>query len=152
METLWLEELKKNPLFQTLETSEITTILGLATRQDYEAGDVVFKEDKEATKLYIVEKGLVAMIKQIKPGTERTIVTETRGGAFGWSALLPPHRTGASAKCREASQLLVIDGARLRELCYQKPELGVKVMEGLARFMASRIYWTNLRLIDAMWT
>ena len=93
----------------------------------------------------------MAMILQLKAGTERTVVTEARGGAFGWSALLPPYRRTTSAVCREASELLELDGTKVRELCYKEPLLGVKVMEGLAQFIANRIYWTNLRLIDAMW-
>ena len=151
MEALWLEQLKKNPLFQYLSTGEIVAILELAVKQDYEKGDLVFKEDDEAKNLFIIETGLVAMTKRIKANTERTIVTETKGGAFGWSALLVPYRYSTSAICREPSHLLALEGTKLRKLCYQKPEMGMKVMEGLAQFMADRIYSTNLRLIDAMW-
>ena len=151
METLGLEELKKIPLFQNLESDEIASILELSERQNYGMDDFVFRQDDEAKRLFIVEKGTIAMIIQLKPGTERTVVTESRGGAFGWSALLPPYRYTTSAKCREPSHLLTLDGLKLRELCYQKPHLGVKVMEGLAQFIANRIYSTNLILIDAMW-
>lgn len=151
METLGPEELKKIPLFQNLDSDEAAKILGLSERQNYEKGDVVFQQDQEAKKLFIVEKGVVAMVIQLKPGTEQTVVTESRGGAFGWSALLPPYRYTTSAKCREPSQLLALDGSKVRELCYKEPSLGVKVMEGLAQFIANRISSTNLRLIGAMW-
>lgn len=151
METFGPEELKKVTLFQNLDDDEIAKILGLAERRNYGKGEVVFRQDQEAKRLFIVEDGTVAMIMKLRPGTERTVVTEGRGGAFGWSALLPPYRHTTLAKCREPSQLLEFEGARIRELCYQEPLLGVKVMEGLAQFIANRVYWTNLRLIDAMW-
>jgi len=57
----------------------------------------------------------------------------------------------SNGACREPSQLLVLDGSKVRELCYKEPRLGVKVMEGLAQFIANRIYWTNLRLIEDIW-
>ncbi len=151
METLEPGEFKKIPIFQNFDTVEVSEILKLSERQNYAKGDFVFKQDEEAKRLFIVEKGLVAMIIQLRPGTERSIATESRGGAFGWAALLPPYRHTTAAKCREPSQLLVFDGSKIREFCYQKPHLGVKFMEGLAHFIAKRIHWTNLRMIDAMW-
>ncbi len=151
MEELGPEELKKIALFQNLDSNEMAEILKLSERQEYAKGDVVFRQEDEAKKLFIVEKGLVAMVIQLKPGTERMIATESRGGAFGWAALLPPQHHTASATCQEPSRLLVLDGAKVRDLCYQNPRLGVKVMEGLARFIANRIYSTNLRMLDAMW-
>ena len=151
METLGPEELKKIPLFQNLDSNEVAEVLKLSERQDYAKDDFVFQQEDEAKRLFIVEKGLVAMVIQLKPGTVRVIATESRGGAFGWAALLPPHRHTTSAKCLEPSQLLALDGSKVRELCYQEPHLGVKFMEGLALFIANRIYWTNLRLIDDIW-
>ena len=151
METLEPGELKKIPIFQNLDNAGISEILKLSERHNYAKDDLVFQQDEEAKRLFIVEKGLVAMIIQLRPGTERSVATESRGGAFGWAALLPPYRHSTSAKCREPSQLLVLDGSKVRELCYEKPDLGVKFMEGLAQFIANRIRWTNLRIIEARW-
>ncbi len=151
METLGPEELKKIPIFQNLDDAEISEILELSERRNYAKEDTVFQQDEEAEKLFIVEKGLVAMVLRLKQGNEQSVATESKGGAFGWAALLPPHRHTTSAKCREQSQLLILDGSKLREYCYGKPHVGVKVMEGLAQFVANRMYWTNLRMIDTIW-
>lgn len=152
MEPLGIEELKKkNPLFQILENDQAAKVLALAERVKYEKDDIVFEQDQEAKRLFIVEEGLVAMVIQLRPTLERIVATESRGGAFGWAALLPPFRHTTIARCNEPSQLLALDGKKLRELCYQEPSLGVKFMEGLAYFIANRIYWTNLKMIDAMW-
>ena len=147
-----LEELmKKNLLFQNLESDEVAKVLSLSEKLDYQAGDFIFEQDQEAKKLFVVERGLVGMILQLKPGTERTVATESSGGLFGWAALLPPYRHTTSAKCLEPSQLVTLEGSKVRELCFKEPHLGVKIMEGLARFIANRIYWTNTRLIDDIW-
>jgi len=147
-----LEELmKKNLLFQNLESDEVAKILALSEKQNYQAGDLVFAQDQEAKKLFVVEKGSVGMILQLKPGTEQMIATELSGGLFGWAALLPPYRYTTSAKCLEPSQLITLDGSKVRALCFQEPRLGVVLMEGLAQFIANRIYWTNTRLIEDIW-
>jgi CRP-like cAMP-binding protein len=151
METLGPGELKRIALFQDLDSNEMAEILKMSERQEYAKDDLVFRQEDEAKQLFIVEKGLVAMVIQLKPGAERVVATESRGGAFGWAALLPPQHHTTSAKCQEPTRLLVLDGAKVRELCYKNPRLGVKVMEGLARFIANRIYSTNLRMLDAMW-
>lgn len=131
METLGTEALKKNLLFQDLGPEQLKKIIGFSKRQTFEAGSLVFSPDEEAKQLFILEKGLVGIIIQIRPGTQLTISTESKGGLFGWSALVPPHRYTASAKCLEQSQLLALEGAKLRELCYLKPDIGVRIMEDL---------------------
>ena len=151
MEQLMPEELKKNPLFEGLDLDEISKIMGFAERKNYNKGDFVFAQDDEARKLYVIEKGLVNIVLQIRPTTHLTIVTEAKGGAFGWAAVLPPHRHTATATCLEPCQLLEIDGSKLREICYQEPQLGVKFMEGMARFIAVRLRNTNLAMLETFW-
>lgn len=151
MEILGHEELRRNPLFENLDSEEVQKIMGLSERQTFGAGSFVFSQDEEARKLFLVEKGLVGAIVQLSPTLQLTVATESRGGILGWSALVPPHTYTASAKCFEQSQLLAFEGAKLREICYREPRLGVKVFEGLARLIAVRLQKTNLQVLDAMW-
>ena len=151
MEVPELEDLRGNLMFQELELEEMREILGFSERQTYSADSFVFKQDEESHKLFLVEKGLIGVIIQIRPSTQLAIATESRGGILGWSALVPPHVYTASAKCFEQTELLAIEGRKLRELCYQNTGLGVKVMEGLARLIAVRLQKTNLQVLDAMW-
>lgn len=151
MANLGPQELKANPLFQYLELEEIARVLGMSERESFQKGESVFQQDDEAKKLYVVERGLVAMVLQISPEKQLTIVTEGRGGAFGWAALLPPHKHSAVARCQDATELLAIDGPKLRELCFGEPALGVRLMEGVAQFIATRLYNTNLVMLNAMW-
>jgi len=145
------EDLMTNPLFQGFDTEQIEQVLRFVERQNYAKGDFIFKQNDTAHQLYIIEQGLVNIRLQIREGTELTIVTEGKGAAFGWSALIPPHHYTADAKCLEPCQVLALDGAKVRELCYQEPTLGVKLMENLARFIAVRLQNTNLAMVGAMW-
>jgi CRP-like cAMP-binding protein len=145
------EDLTTNPLFQGFDTDQIEQVLKFVERENYKKGDFIFKQNDTAHKLYIIEQGLVNIRLKIRESTDLTIVTEGKGAAFGWSALIPPHHYTADAKCLEPCQVLALDGAKIRELCYQVPTLGVKLMENLAHFIAVRLQHTNLAMVGAMW-
>lgn len=151
METLGPEALKENQLFQDLEPEMLRKILEFSERREYEAGSLVFSQDEEAEKIFLVEDGLVGVIMEIDPSTKLTIATESKGGIVGWSAVIPPHNYTALAKCFKHSWLVALDGKKLRELCHQEPELGLRVMEELATLIAFRLQKTNLQVLDAMW-
>ncbi len=151
MEMAALEHVKENPVLRHLDPEEMEKVIGLSEKKTYRAGDFVFLQDAEAKTLFIVEKGLVGIIIQPTRTTQVTVSTESRGGAFGWSALVHPQRRyTASAKCSKDSELLALDGSKLRELCYREPTLGVKIMEGLACLIAVRLDSARLQLLD-MW-
>jgi CRP-like cAMP-binding protein len=150
MGTLHPEDLKGNLLFANLGLEQIAAILEISTVEEYASGEVVFRQDDEAKTLYVVEKGLVAMVLNVMPNKELTIVTESKGGAFGWAAVIPPHQRSSSAKCFEPSRLLAIEGEKVRALCLREPDLGMKFMTGLAQFIASRLRDTTLVALEAM--
>ncbi len=151
METLRPEDLKENSMFQNLDSREMGKIMELSERKTYSTGSFVFSGGEEARQLFLVEKGLVGIIVQLRPTTQLTVSTESRGGILGWSALVPPHSYTASAKCFEQCELLAFEGAKLREFCYREPDVGVKIMEGLAHLIAVRLSSTNLKMLEAMW-
>lgn len=150
MEVAGLEHLKKNPVFRNLDPAEMEKVVGLFERRSYRAGDSVLTQDEEAKTLFIVERGLVGITMRATHTSEVTVATESSGGAFGWSALVHPQRYTASAKCFQDSELFALDGAKLRELCYREPRLGVKIMEGLACLVAMRLDSARVQLLD-MW-
>jgi CRP/FNR family cyclic AMP-dependent transcriptional regulator len=151
METLGPEALKENQLFQDLEPEMLRKILEFTERRECEAGSLVFSQDEEAEKIFLVEEGLVGVVIEISPSTKLTIASESKGGIIGWSAVVPPHRYTASAKCFKRSRLLALDGKKLREFCHQEPELGLRIIEELATVIALRLQKTNLQVLDAMW-
>ena len=151
MARLQPEEIRKILLFEYLTVDEITKIIGLGERRQYNTDDFIFQQDDEAKNLYIVEDGLVGMIVQLRPNTRLTVATESKGGAFGWAALLPPNSHSAAAKCFQPSEIIALSGEKLRDLCYLELDMGVRFMEGLARFIVERLNNTNLVMLEAMW-
>ena len=146
--TVALEYLRQNPVFRRLTTEEMKMIIDLSETETYGAGDVVFVQGDPAKKLFFVEKGRVGISLQPTSTRQVTVTTEYQGGVFGWSALMPPQIYTASARCFDDCELLAVDGAKLRELCYREPTIGVKAMEGLALLIAGRLDNARLQLLD----
>jgi len=128
------EDLTTIPLFQGFDIKQIEKLLRFAEERSYNQGDFIFKQNEEAKKLYILEKGTVDIVLNPPSKPQMTIATETSGGVFGLPAIRAPHRYTADAKCLEPCQLLALDGEKVRELCYQEPDLGGQLMENLAFF------------------
>ncbi|MFC2018593.1 cyclic nucleotide-binding domain-containing protein [Chloroflexota bacterium] len=140
-------KLQENPVLRNLDSEEIEKVMRLAERKSYKAGDYIFQQDEKAEAMFIVEQGRVDIIIDAKPDTNLIVTNIGGGGAFGWSALIGQDYT-ASAKCYYDTELIVLDGVRLREICFQEPRIGVKIMESLVSMVSSRLDNTRLQLLD----
>ena len=102
-------------------------------------GEILYHEGEEAKNLRIVEKGQVSI--RIEEGLTKplTVCIVSDGGAFGWSALVKPHRFTAGAKCLEKTSIIVISGAELLRMCRADTRLGEIVMENLAYLISTRL-------------
>ena len=148
-----LETLKRSELFLGLENIDIEKIVDLPSCRVTEYGDegIIFREGEEAKDFYVLEEGKVSLVLKIpasasgdREHTEwRTI---TRGGIFGWSALVPPHiRIGASIS-KGDSRIVCLNGEELRTLFDSDKQVGYEVMKSLVRVIGSRV-WNIERLL-----
>ena len=136
------EALGKLQLFGGLTDAQLDKVRGLCREEVYEAGATVFTEGEVAKELYIVEDGRVVLEMTIRLGSglgrRGVIDVITKGQAFGWSAIVEPHRLTMSAKCIEKTKVVALDGARLCHLLEEDSHMGYKVMERIVGIVSSR--------------
>lgn len=115
-----------------------------------EAGANLFKEGNLAEHFYLLDEGKVNLIMEATGDPPRSAVVETvtKGGVFGWSALVPPHILTHSAVCVEPSRVVVINGEELARLMDNDPSIGYEVMRGLVRVIGSRLRHTQRLFIS----
>ncbi len=77
---------------------------------------------------------------------ERWTLSSTATDILGWSALVEPHRTTASAVARRETALASISAPELRALCAETPLLGYRLMRGIAKLLAHRPECTCVQL------
>jgi CRP-like cAMP-binding protein len=106
-----IEVLKSFNLFTGFNERELTEIDKLCRERTYEDGSVIFTSGGSATNVYLLRAGKVAIQIEFviyEHEIRATVYTVGKGEAFGWSALVPPHRLTASARCQGKADVITI--------------------------------------------
>lgn len=143
------EILKRFGLFSGLNQIELTEIAKLCREKTYEDGSVIFTIGGLATDVYLLETGKVHIQIEFKIydyETITTIYTVGEGEIFGWSALVPPHRLTASARCEGKTEVMMIDGKELIGFLEKNRNAGYLVMKNLSGLISSRLASTTIAL------
>ena len=138
------EVLASCEFFKGLSAGEIRKIGGICEGRSCKAGSPLFQQGDFGEHLYIIAEGLVHLERSMKIGNRKgNIVIETlgKGRVLGcWSTLLnEPHIVMSTAICQKATTVLVLQGARLRELMTDNSTLGFNVLERLCFLLRDRI-------------
>jgi CRP/FNR family transcriptional regulator, cyclic AMP receptor protein len=112
-------------------------------------GEVLFRLGELADRLFLVERGCIALSLPIQVyGGERELLVEERpaGHSLGWSALVPPHRFTLNATAPVETDVLVLPRAPLLEYFRARPDVGYMVTRNVAAIMGHR-----LQVLQTMW-
>jgi len=138
--------LAQSPLFAGLPEGRLAPFAALAEEITCAAGNALFREGEEASRLYMLLSGKINV--QVQPTSlthPLTIVSlGTFGQLVGWSGFMQPNYYTASAICLEDCRLLAFDGAAFNRLLESDPALGLTVMRRIAEVISQR-----LRLIQS---
>jgi len=146
-----LEALRKSDLFGGLSDDELLAVARIAREETCEAGTQIFAENEVARTVYVVREGRVAILVGV--GLERQAVMSvvTKGGSFGWSALVAPYIRATTAKAVEKSRVVTIASEALHELRQGKCCAYYTVIERVAALAFNRLKETRLQLINLMY-
>jgi len=150
-----VDTLKSSELFEGLETHQLEKVAALCRGGSYKAGMLIFREGDEATELYVLTDGRVALEMEVRPVPDRPAIPTavevvSKGENFGWSALVEPHIYTLSARCMTNCTVLAIKGDLLRKVIADDPGLGCELMNRLARLISLRLSHTRLRLTSGL--
>ena len=143
------EILKSFNLFSGLSQTELAGIAKLCRERTYESGSVIFTTGGSATDVYLLETGKVDIQIEFKIHDYEvmaTVYTVGKGEIFGWSALVPPHRLTASARCEGKADVVMINGKELVEFLEKDRRTGYVVMKNLSTLISSRLASTTIAL------
>ncbi len=136
--------LAENELFEGLTPEELSLFTPLCFRFAVVEDGMVFAEGREASNLYLVAEGQIALQKGVRAPhgrhSRRTTIAMCRPGeVVGWSALVAPHRYTLSAVAWQSSKLVRMDSKLLRRVLDQNHDTGYKVIRDLSIIMARRL-------------
>jgi signal transduction histidine kinase len=143
------ERLSRSEIFGEVSTADLLAIAEFCREETYDDGNPVLVENDPADKLYIVERGKLALEKRIQIGRHSTrrnaiIGYVGPGEMAGFSTLTLPNTYTTSAVCVEPTRVIMVDGVALRSYLESHPAAGLQVMNTLAALISGRYrYATN---------
>jgi CRP/FNR family transcriptional regulator, cyclic AMP receptor protein len=131
--------LSQHPFFVGLSDAHLDFLAACATPKRFSPQSRVFKYDTNADSFYILRDGKVGVEIPAVAGEPLRIQTLGNGGVLGWSWLIAPYRWLFDARALVQSDIIVMDGVRLREQCEADPVLGYQLLKRFATLMAERL-------------
>ena len=139
------ESLKRCEIFLGLDNDDLQKIVDLPSCQEkaYQPQEVIFSAGQPAEHLYVLVEGKVDLVAGLStPPSESSsptlIIIISKGGIFGWPALVPPHVFSLTAIAKTSVQVLTIGGSDIRNLFQLHPNIGYEVTQSLLQVIASR--------------
>jgi CRP/FNR family cyclic AMP-dependent transcriptional regulator len=136
-------------LLAGLDAVERTGVLALASPITLSPGEVLFRLGTDATSLYLIERGLIAltMPMQISGHDEDVLIDErVAGQTVGWSTVIPPHRFTLTATAPVKTELLGFPRDTLLAHFAGHPRIGYVISQNVAQIVGQR-----LQVFQAMW-
>lgn len=136
-------------LLRGLSREEADGVRALGSHIRVPSGGELFSLGAPADNLFVVERGRIALTLPMRVSQQdEDVLIEERspGQAFGWSALIPPHRFTLKATAPLDSEVLAIPRAALLRHFEARPEIGYIVTQNVAEIMGQR-----LQVFQAMW-
>jgi CRP-like cAMP-binding protein len=149
------ELLRRYPFFANLSEQQLVTLAQAASEVSVEPGHYFFRDGDELDHFYLVVEGEAAIVVEVpdqaveqkvsgqltgKLQTKDVVVSTIEpAGVFGWSALVPPHKSTASGKATTASRVIVVDAVKLRPVFEEDTAFGYLMMQKAAQVTRARL-------------
>ena len=133
-----IDELRQFKIFAELDDEDFESIGRIAHVRELDTAEKLTTEGAPADHLYLFLKGKAA-VKVRSPEGHQVLIDELGPGEMlGWGAVVEPHVYTASAWTSKPSEVIVVDGRRLRELCDANRHIGYQVARGIGEVISRR--------------
>ena len=138
--------IRQTDLFWGLNQHVVNRLMGIAQREAFAQGDVLFSSDDAARHLFILAQGEVQIVMD---ETGEKVYTGSRvGEAFGWGSLIDRETYAGSAICTTPVVVLKLDRDRLLKLLESDMESGYLFFKHLSRALGCRLVQAYHRTTD----
>jgi len=142
--------ISRYPFFADLALDHVTALASVAEGLTADTGEYIFHEGDDLCCFYIVVEGAIGIVYEVlkkgDPAQKEDVVFSAigPGGAFAWSALVPPHKATASAKALSACWLISFDCQKLIKTFEEDCEFGYRMLVKVAQISRDRLRDTRI--------
>lgn len=127
--------LKKMPLFSEVYTEDLEAIAEVMEEDHFQAGDIVFRKDDPADRMYIVVDGRVGVTLSSHPRDAEFVMEAGPGECFGEMSLLDGLPRSASVIVLEDTDMLTVEKAKLHNILLQHPAIAIGMLAHLSHLV-----------------
>lgn len=143
-----LELLAEHPFVADLSEEHLLLLGRGAVAMQFDRDEYIFREHEEATRLYLVCEGSVALNIHAPQARPIPIQTISAGQALGWSWLVPPYKWHFDARAILPVTAVLLDGPYLRGVLAENSEIACRLLWRITCVLAERLQATRLQLMD----
>jgi CRP/FNR family cyclic AMP-dependent transcriptional regulator len=129
-----------------IDPDNLQQIASIAEIRVYDTNDILFHEGEPAEYVYLVVTGRIML--ELCPATiyQKNLMSVGPGEMLGWSSFVEQRNYASTGVVTAPTQLVKIDGKRLRAICDRDPEFGYDFMHRIMRALAKRLTttWSQL--------
>lgn len=134
-----------HPFLKGFSNDQLATIARCGRLREYGPADLIFKQGHPAHTFHLILSGTVVLTHAGQKGNT-VIQTLATGEVVGWSWLFSPYSWHFNATASDPTQILELDGDRLRELCQTEHNFGYEFMSRIAQVVIERLQYTRRKL------
>jgi CRP-like cAMP-binding protein len=148
-----VDVLRKAPLFRDVPDEALRRFAALGTTRDYPAGEIIFAEMTEGDEIFLVLEGTIsAQLALANADQSYEIIKLGPGEVFGEVAFVDETQRSATVTAETDVRVLVWRREDVHAACEKDPQLGYRLMYGIARVLAQRLRRWNVRLLEnSLW-
>lgn len=127
--------LRQCAFFASLRDASIAELLRIGQRRMGRMGEILFSEGDPADALFVLESGVVDLLKHSPEGKEQLVRTVGRGEVFAEAAMFAGEAYPATAVVRRDAELLAIRKDRFLSLVRRQPDIAFAIMGAMAKLL-----------------
>ena len=138
------------PVFSSFNVDEISI---LAKHMSYIAlrrGEHLFVEGDQGTFMGFVVNGVLEVQKRADTGENIPLARLTKGSSIGEMALIDKSPRSATVIARQPTTMVTLTAKGFDLLAEKYPQVGIKVMQKIARLLSLNMRRTSSKLADLM--
>lgn len=143
-----LQLVESHPFLSGLSTGDLAALAACASEISVDSDTFLFKEGGSADRSFLVLGGRVVLEIYVPSRGAVQLESIEGGGVIGWSWLTSPHHWHFDARATQPTHLLVLDGARVSDLCESDPRLGYELMKRFMNVVQHRIESLRVQFLD----
>ena len=138
------------PMFDQIKSDDLKILARHMNFMDFASREVIFSEGDKGDFVCFVTRGSLDVLKRNEKGKDVAIAILGKGRSLGEMAVIDEYPRSATVKARTNSTLLILTRKGFEQLLDQHPQIGIKILKGLAKFLSMNLRKTSSLLADYM--